>query len=185
MTPRFLLFRAGAAAAMLIALAACQHLPTASGESTDEPTHIVVRRDDVTLRAALAYASEADALDHAAFSRELELTEATQGTPLSAVKLAMLLGLPRAEGDVARAEQILEKVLVDASTEAAVLHQLARILHAQYAARVRLRAQNDRLSQIQSDARGKINSLQKKLDALTDIERSLAAPAVRPTETPQ
>ena len=179
------LFHAGALAVMVFALSACQHLPAGPVAPGDSPVKLEVRRDDVTLRAVLAYASEVSALDGAAFGRERKLMEATQGTPLSAVKLAVLLGLPRAEGDVARAAEILEAVLVDASSEAAVLHQLARILHAQYSARARLLAQNEELSQSQREARGQIESLQQKLDALTDIERSLPAPVVRPTETPQ
>ena len=181
-SPLFLISRVGAIVAMSMALSACQHLPAVS---TGQPKQTEVRRDDVTLRAVLAYASEVSALDSAAFGRERKLMEATQGTPLSAVKLAVLLGLPRDEGDVARAAEILQAVLVDSSAEAAVLKQLARILHAQYSARVRLRAENEELSQSQSDARDQIDSMQKKLDALTDIERSLPAPALRPTETPQ
>lgn len=185
MTSRFRLFRVGFIVAMSIALAACQHLPAGPEESSDQPTQSEVKRDDVTLRAVLAYASEVSALDGPAFGREIKLMEATQGTPISAVKLAVLLGLPRAEGDVARAAEILEKVLIDGSAEAAVLRQLARILHAQYSARVRLSATNEDLSQSQRDTRGQIDSMQQKLDALTDIERSLPAPVVRPTETPQ
>ena len=180
MTFQNLLNRVGVIVAMPLALAACQHLP--AGPDV-QPTKTEVRRDDVTLRAVLAYASEVSALDGAAFGRERRLMEATQGTPLSAVKLAVLLGLPRAEGDVARAAKILEEVLIDASAEAAVLHQLVRILHAQYSARARLHAQIENMSQSQDESRGQIESLQQKLDALTDIERSLPAPAVRPTET--
>lgn len=182
MTSPFLLLRVGTVTAISIAMAACQQLPAIS---SGQPTQTEVRRDDVTLRAVLAYASEVSALDGAAFGRELTLMEATQSTPLAAVKLAVLLGLPRGEGDVARAADILANVLVDSSPEAAVLHQLARILHAQYSARVRLHAQIENLSQSQLDARGQIDSLQQKLDALSDIERSLPAPAVRPTETSQ
>ena len=43
--------------------------------------------------------------------------------------------------------------------------------------------QNERLLKDFHDTRDQMDSLQQKLDALTDIERSLPAPASRPTES--
>jgi hypothetical protein len=147
------------------------------------PVRTDVRVDDVALRAVLAYARSADDFDSAARARELRTLEREAVTPIRLMKLAVLHGQNRNEADPAKGAALLEKVMADTSPDAAVFHPLARILHAQYLARVRLLGQNERLLKEHRDAREQMDDLQQKLDALTDIERSLPAPASRPMES--
>jgi len=178
MIQRFFLTPLVALVLLGMSVSACQTM-TASPVRTD------VRVDDVALRAILAYARSAEGFDAAARTTEIRALERKPATPISLMKQAVLLGQNRPEADPAKAAALLEKVMADPSTDAAVFHPLARILHAQYQARVRLLAQTDRLQKDVHDTRDQMDSLQQKLDALTDIERSLPAPASRPTESPR
>jgi hypothetical protein len=161
-----------------LSVSACQTL-------TSAPTRTDVRSDDVALRAVLAYARSAESLDATARANEIRMLERKPIAPIQLMKLAIIQGQNRNEADPAKAAALLEKIMEDSSADAAVFHPLARILHAQYLARVRLMGQNERLLKDFHDTRDQMDSLQQKLDALTDIERSLPAPASRPTESPR
>jgi len=178
MTQRFNLKRLVLIFLLGLSVSACQHL-------TSSPTRTDVRSDDVALRAILAYARSADSLDTTARANEIRMLERKPVAPIQVMKLAIIHGQNRAEADPAKATALLEKILDDSTADAAVFHPLARILHAQYLARVRLMGQNERLLKDFHDTRDQMDSLQQKLDALTDIERSLPAPASRPTESPR
>lgn len=185
MIHRLLPVRGLVALSALLLLAGCQHLLPSTVRTE-------VRSDDVALRAVLAYAREQAALDAGARALEIKSLEHGEPTPIGLMKLAVIHAQNRAEADPAKSAGLLEKVLADNSPDAAVFHSLARILHAQCLARVRLMGQNERLLKEYHEARDQVDSqqqnldsLQQKLDALTDIERSLPAPASRPMESTQ
>jgi len=159
-----------------LSVSACQLMTTS-------PVRTDVRSDDVALRAMLAYARSVESLDVTARTNEIRTLERKPVVPIRVMKLAIIQGQNRPEADPAKAAALLEKIMDDSSSDAAVFHPLARILHAQYLARVRLMGQNERLLKDFHDTRDQMDSLQQKLDALTDIERSLPAPASRPTES--
>lgn len=156
---------------MVLFLAGCSHWPPHGGLSRTP-----VAQDDVTLRAVLAYARQQADVDNGARSRTIKLLEAEPVSPLNLMKLAVIHGQNRDQADPAKGAALLEKVLADTSTEAVTLHPLARMLHEQFLARVRLAGQNDRLLSEFRTARAREDELQEKLDALTDIERSLRTP---------
>jgi hypothetical protein len=79
---------------------------------------------------------------------------------------------------IVRALGLLDGVLKSREPAAASLHPLARALASQYQERLKLESQNDKLLQQLKDSQRRSSELQEKLDALTDIERSLP---VRPT----
>ncbi|MCB1960497.1 MAG: hypothetical protein KDE68_08240 [Rhodocyclaceae bacterium] len=171
--------RRTAALLLILGLSACAHWPGAGLTKTE------VNRNDVSLRAALAYARTAESFDAATYARELKTLGAQGDAPMAVIQRALLQGQDRDEANPARAVALLESLLADDSADAAVFHPLARILHAQYAARVRLLAHNEKLVVEQREARAAADILKQKLDALTDIERSLHAPASVPMEVPQ
>ncbi len=176
MIHRLISLRALVAVSALLLLAGCQHFMYS-------PVRTEVRSDDVALRAVLAYAREQAALDASARAAQIKALEHEKPTPIGLMKLAVIHGQNRDESDPAKGAGVLEKVLDDNSPDAAIFHPLARILHAQYLARVRLAGQNERLLKEFHEARDQMDILQQKLDALTDIERSLPAPTSRPTES--
>ncbi|QID17991.1 hypothetical protein G3580_10265 [Nitrogeniibacter mangrovi] len=164
------------ALAIVLFLSGCQHLMPGSGVQR------AMGADDVALRAILAYARTQAEAEPAARAAEMRSIENGPHTPIQLMKLAILLGQNRPEAEPAKGVGVLEKVIEDNSADAALFHPLARLLHAQYLARVRLSAQNERLVTDYHDARNQMDELQKKLDALTDIERSLPAPTRTPME---
>ena len=177
------LLRHGCTAFLLGLLSGCTHFPLAGGNA---PVQTTIRHDDVTPRAMLAYGREVAEFDDAAFARELRKTQAAKGNePAERMRLALLHAQPRTGSNPDTAIDLLKEVLADTDPAAASLHSLARILHVQLATRARLRAQNEALLADQQAGRDALANLQKKLDALTDIERSLASPARAGTEKTQ
>ena len=158
---------------LVLLLAGCQLAPSNGLTRTD------VRSDDVALRAMLAYAQAQSGLDGEARSAQLRELQSAETTPINRMKLAILLGQNRSDADPAQAAATLDKLLADGSPDAAVFHPLARILHGQYVARARQAVTNERLAAENRASHELADGLQKKLDALTDIERSLPAPTSR------
>lgn len=91
---------------------------------------------------------------------------------------AMVAAHPRS-GDMARARTLLETLLAATDDEARPLHTYARTLQEQLAERQRLDGVNARLAQQLErsgaqlkDSQQRADDLQRKIDALTEIERS-------------
>lgn len=156
---------------LILLLGGCRHLP-----GDEALTETPVTQDDVTLRAVLAFSRQQADADASQRARTIKALEAEPVTPLNLMKLAVIHGQNRNEADPAKGAALLEKVLADRSSEAVTVQPLARILHAQYLARVRLQGQNERLLSEYKAAQAQQDELQEKLDALTDIERSLRSP---------
>ena len=176
----------GAASAFAFGLlSGCASFPAASPPASEATTETTVRHDDVTPRALLAYGRQAADMDEAAFARELKALAGKATDPTGQMRLALLHAQPRAEADAGRALQLLDRVLASRAPEAAALQALARIMHVQVSARVRLATQNEALLAERQAGRDAIANLQKKLDALTDIERSLPTPARPAPEIPR
>ena len=93
---------------------------------------------------------------------------------------AIQFAQPR-RSNLGRARSLLEQVLADTGEEARMLHPYARALLDQITERQRLQASIDRLNQQAElgarqlrDSQQQREQLQRKLDALADIEGSLA-----------
>lgn len=106
-------------------------------------------------------------------TRERQTLSKLPSSPSVQVRQAMLYGMPRATTDLARALAMLETVLRSRAPEAASLHPLAKLLATQYQERLRIETQNDRLGQQLKESQRARDELQQKIEALTDIERSI------------
>lgn len=141
---------------------------------------------DKAARHLLAYQETLSRLPTADLSRELGRLGDGASSIQATMDLALVLGLTRVPGDIAKAQLLLDQVLGNPSPEAQAWHGLARLLAARYADQRRAEDQNERLNQqlrdAQRDNQRKLDQINEKLEALKSIERSLntrnnAAPA--------
>jgi len=95
--------------------------------------------------------------------------------PLAQMRSAMLLGHPRAPADTARARSLLEAVNASDHADAIRLQPLARLLLTELRARMQLARDLERIDAQRKASDTARSDLQQKLDALTEIERSLPA----------
>ncbi|MCP5295398.1 MAG: hypothetical protein H6950_11955 [Zoogloeaceae bacterium] len=75
---------------------------------------------------------------------------------------------------------LLESVQRSVDADAIALQPLVRVLVDQYAERLKLGVQADKLGQIARESQRRAEQLQEKLDALAAIERSLPTRPVTP-----
>jgi hypothetical protein len=132
---------------------------------------------DKAARHLLAYQETLSRLPTADLSRELGRLGDGATSIQSTMDLALVLGLTRAPGDLAKGQSLLDQVLGNPSPEAQAWHGLARLLAARYADQRRAEDQIDRLNQqlrdAQRDNQRKLDQINEKLEALKSIERSL------------
>ena len=157
-------------------LAACASRPAPEPEAPPTPT--LAKVDEAAMLPLLGYLQLLQQLSPQELQRERGVLAAIPQTPAAQLRLAMVLGQARGAADLVRALGLLDGVLKSREPAAASLHPLARALASQYQERLKLETQNDKLLQQLKDSQRRSGELQEKLDALTDIERSLP---VRPT----
>lgn len=94
----------------------------------------------------------------------------------------MLLGHPRFQQDLGKAQALLDVILKSADPAAIGLQPLARLIADNYAERIKLDSQLEKQGGQLKDSLRKAAELQEKLDGLADIERTLTPRprAVRP-----
>jgi len=167
-------FRRGRCLLGLIAavVSACA-TPPASDPAVAPPTPHVAKVDESMIVPLLGYYQELLQLPATELQRERGVLVALPPSPIVQLRLAMLLGQPRAPLDLARALALLDAVLRSRETTALSVQPLARALAAQFQERLRLETQNERLQQQLRESQRRSSELQEKLDALTDIERAL------------
>ncbi|MCB1956922.1 MAG: hypothetical protein KDG55_14660 [Rhodocyclaceae bacterium] len=186
--------RAALAAAILAALAGCalEKRPPPAGADPDPP--VIVEQaspllaGDVNLRAILAFYRKSRGMSRAELSTEREALAGREGQPLDALRLAMLLGHERS--DLVRALGLLDGIARSDNPQAVALQPLARLLSDQYAERLKLETQVDRLgvnireSEKRTEAAAaRARELQEKIDALAEIERNLPGRPAPPVPT--
>lgn len=157
-------WRIWSALAAVLALAGCTSLPPA-----DKPGFAEVD----TPEAALIYYQSLHRLSSSDFARERGNFAAAPKTALARLLGAMLLGYPRAQQDLARAQGLLDEILRADDPAARELQPLARLLADNYAERSRLDAQLERSVQQVKEGQRRNAELQEKIDRLADIERTL------------
>jgi hypothetical protein len=157
-------------------LAACASGP--APELAASPPVTVARVDEAAMLPLLGHLQLLQQMSPQELQRERGVLAAMPPTPATQVRLAMVLGQVRGPTDLFRALGLLDAVLKSREPAAASLHPLTRVLASQYRERLRLETQNEKLLQQLKDSQRRSSELQEKLDALTDIERSLP---VRPT----
>ena len=179
-------------------LVACA-TPPEKVERADTPS---VKIDETAMLPLLGYLQLLNRMTPQELLRERSMLTSIPQTPATQVRLALLLGQPRAPTDLGRALSLLDSVLKSSDPVATNLQPLARLLANQYGERQKLQLQNEKLQvqaeklQIQvdklnaqnekqaqqlNDSQRQTSELQDKLDALANIERSLP---VRTPHTP-
>ena len=157
-------------------LAACATSPASAPDRMPAPA--IVKVDETAVLPRLDYLQSLYRLSPQKLLRERNVLSAIPPTPDVHLRLAMVLGLPHGPMDLVRAQSLLEGVLKANDPAAVNLHSLARALANQYQERLKLETQNEKLAQQLKESQRRSAELQDKLDALSDIERSLPA---RPT----
>lgn len=151
--------------------------------------------DAAALHAALAYHRRLQGFSAAELATERSALANQQQTPMTQLRQAMALAHGHG-GNLPRARTLLEALMSSEKSEARALEPLTRLIAEHVAERQRLEATSERLAQqIERnaqhlrDSQQQRDQLQEKLDALTEIERSLparmppsAAPQPPPTE---
>ena len=186
--PRF--FTALAVAAALTA--GCTALPPVrpAASSPQEEAAITLAPGHDTVAAVLAFHAATRALGAAELGRQRTASAALGNSPLALMQRALLHSRPPG-GNIARAIALFDAVMASDHPDAPALQPLARLLADQLLERRRLEAVNDRLllqlertGQQVKDSQRQVDQLQEKLDALTEIERTLPARPPAPPPSP-
>lgn len=164
--------RGGRAVALAVALvvSACAAPPPVREAPPPPPP---VKVDETAMLPLLAYHQLLTRLTAAELARERIVLAAIPQTPAAHLRQAMLYGQPRGPLDLPRALSLLDGVLKSTDPTAASLHPLARLLADHYGERQKHEMQSEKTNQQLKESQRKTGELQDKLDALTDIERSL------------
>ena len=154
-------------------LTACAALPPEGEQAPVIPPAAAIQVNETAMLPLLGYYHLLQRMTPGELTRERQTLARLPSSPSVQLRQALLYGMPRATTDLARAQTILEAVLHSNAPEAASLHPLAKLLATQYQERLRSETQNERLSQQLKETQRKRDELQEKIDALTDIERSI------------
>ncbi|MES2512031.1 MAG: hypothetical protein V4625_19060 [Pseudomonadota bacterium] len=139
---------------------------------------VVAPPPDATV-TVLAYADKIRTLQGADLQQEIaRLGDAP--TPEDQLRLAVALIQTRQLYDLVRAQDLLQRVLANAGSDARPLHPLARLLAARFTEQRRAEDQLDRQGQQLRDALRRLDQTNDKLEALKEIERSLTPRAATP-----
>ena len=140
----------------------------------------VRQAEDLSLRALLAFYQSSQKLSTSEQARlRSKLAAQAQDAPIL-VQQAILLGNDGGNVELGRALGLLESVQRSVDADAIALQPLVRVLVDQYAERLKLGVQADKLGQIARESQRRAEQLQEKLDALAAIERSLPTRPVTP-----
>lgn len=177
-------------------IAGCADVPAKDARTSD--TRAAVRAesvDDVT--AALEYHRLLATAAPAELVSERAALNNAPATPLVLVRQAILLSHPERPTNLPRALALLGVVAAQRTPDAIALHPLVRLLSDQLVERQRLEAtaerltqQLERVGQNLKDSQRAGEQLREKLDALTEIERTLptrpgASPPPAPPTSPR
>lgn len=133
----------------------------------------VVMAEEVSpAMAALNYYQMLNRMTPAQLARE-RTALAGASSPAGQLRLAMLLGHPKAPTDLPKAVALLEGLLKSPEPAAISLQPLARLLADNYGERLRLDGQLEKQGQMLKESQRKSAELQEKIDGLADIERTL------------
>jgi hypothetical protein len=114
--------------------------------------------------------------------KELSGLGLQQRSPRVAIQMGMALMLTRGNGDLARAQALLDSVATSAEVEAGPFRPLAQMLSSNCAETRRLYDHADKLATQQKENQRRIDQLNDMLEGLKTIERTLP---VRPAPGPQ
>jgi hypothetical protein len=168
-------------------LAACTTAPSLkpTPDPVQEPVPVIALRPAPTapceIDALLGYHQWLHELAPAELAKELAALHAQPKSAQSALKKSMLLTLSHNDGDLARAQTLIDGVVKSTEPDALILKPLAQILASNYAEMRRFSDQADRLNQQTKESQRRVEQLSETLEALKAIERTLPA---RPNGAP-
>ena len=144
--------------------------PPAQPVTPDEATAAVV--------ALLAYADRVRGMAPPELMLELTRLGDTR-SPVEQLQLALALAQLRQTPELARAQDLLTRLLANASPEALALHPLARLLAHRIGEQRRLEDLLDKQTQQTRDTQRRLEQTTERLEALKAIERSLGGASGR------
>jgi hypothetical protein len=159
--------------ALQLLVAGCGVTPALAPPSGPAAATPAALGEDAGPLSALAYYQTLQRMTPVQIARERQVLAALPPTPNTQVRIAMVLGHPRGQPDLARALTLLEAVLKSTDPGAVSLHPLARLLADNYGERQKLEGQLEKQGQQLKESQRKTIELQEKIDGLADIERTL------------
>lgn len=135
-----------------------------------------------TVVRMLAYADRVRAMSSGELSQEAARLSPVQ-SPAEQMRLALVLSQSRQTAEVIRSQELLTRLLANASAEAEPLHPLARLLAARLGEQRRFEDLLDRQSQLARDLQRRLDQTLERLEALKAIERSMTRRPVVPSTT--
>jgi len=144
------------------------------------PPSLPPATDADAITRMLAYADRVRQMSPTELSQEVARLGAVSA-PDGQLQLSLALSQLRPSPDLGRAQELLARVLGNASAEAQALHPLARLLAARYGEQRRLEELLDKQTQQVRDMQRRLDQTNEKLEALKAIERSLTT---RPPTAP-
>jgi hypothetical protein len=132
---------------------------------------------DAVVARMLTYAERVRLMPPAELSQEAaRLSAPSEATlPGSQLQLSLVLSQLRQLPELIRAQELLARVLANASPDAQPLHPLARLLAFRYGEQRRLEDQIEKERQQTREVQRKLDQTNERLEALKAIERSLTA----------
>lgn len=123
----------------------------------------------------LAYAERVRQMQPAELSQEATrlAAPADAAAPGNQLQLSLVLSQLRQLPELIRAQELLGRVLANASPDAQALHPLARLLAFRYGEQRRLEEQLEKERQQTRDVQRRLDQTNERLEALKAIERSL------------
>lgn len=149
-------------------------LPAAFVAAPPAPIQIAAPLPEDPVLAVLLFADRIRPLQGAELIQEISRMNDTP-VPASQLRQAIALAQTRQLYDLVRAQDLLQKVLINVTPEARPLHPLARLLATRYAEQRRVEDLLDRQGQQTKDAQRRLDQTNDKLEALKEIERSLTS----------
>ena len=135
-----------------------------------------------TVLRMLAYADRVRAMSSGEMSQETARLGAVQ-SPAEQMQLALVLSQSRQTAEVIRSQELLTRLLANASAEAQALHPLARLLAARLGEQRRFEDLLDKQSQLARDLQRRLDQTLERLEALKAIERSMTRRPATPAES--
>ena len=176
------------------ARAVAQAHAAASAASSPEPPPelpappVVLPAPDAVARV-LTYSERVRTMPTVELNQELaRMTVPSEANaPTSQVQLSLILSQLKQLPELIKAQELLARVLANASPEAQPLHPLARLLAFRYGEQRRLEDQLEKERQQTREVQRKLDQTNERLEALKAIERSLTTrppPPLAPAQVP-
>ncbi|SEL77300.1 hypothetical protein SAMN05216359_11682 [Roseateles sp. YR242] len=182
-SPRHVLTPTTLAAVLTLLLVGCAPLPPKTivkEVRVEVPVQVpTVSPADAAARSLLAYHDRIRQMQAPELAQELQPRDDAAQPPAAAVPLALALMTNHGQGELARAQTLLEQVL--RQPDAGDWKPLAQLLLDRLVEQRRLEDQADKLNQQRGSLQQRLDQANQKLEALKAIERSLVAP--RPSAT--